>query len=212
MFIVDKPVRQELTVLNVSINGIALYNPQKAALDSEKKLNGNLKIGERSIAAIFQPTYSHASIIGGQLLLSNSEAIRQFEEFLAPRLLAQYLEEVPAPPELPAFAPANARCYLYTGLHNTHLLSLIEADNKLYNGRIAFMDRVLSFRSKKLSEYRCPEGLIFPGDWELEASIVRPLESVETLTLQICREMIDNAEQITPEVKQAWLNSLPIPT
>ncbi|MDD3148275.1 MAG: hypothetical protein PHD82_13315, partial [Candidatus Riflebacteria bacterium] len=51
--------------------------------------------------------------------------------------------------------------------------------------------------------YRCPEGLIFPGDWELDSAVAQPIEKVEEIALQICREMIANAE-LAPEVKQAW--------
>jgi hypothetical protein len=158
-----------------------------------------------SIPVIFYPAYQHAQILGGRLKTQDVAGQSQLEEFLAPRLLAQYLEEVPAPPERPPYAPATARCYLYTGLHNTHLLSLITCGKELYSGRIAFMDRALKFHNNSLTELRCPEGLIFPGDWELEPAIVQPQAKVDTMTMQICREMIENADQIEQEVKQAWI-------
>ena len=210
IFVASQPAGHELEVLNVSISSMTLYNPPETAISFEIPLKGHLRIGDNNVAAVFQPAHLQTRIISGQLSISDPESARHLEKFLAPRLLAQYIEEVPAPPELPPFAPPNARCYLYTGLHNTHMLSLIETGGKLHHGRIAFMDRALSFRNNLLSEYRCQEGLIFPCDWELEASTAQQLDSLEPMTLQICREMIENAEQIAPEVKQAWLASLPV--
>lgn len=205
VFVTDEPAGHKLSVLNISVKGIALYNAPESPVNCDNALSGSLVIGNSSIRATFKPAYTHANLVGGRLLVVDADSQQQFEEFLAPRLLAQYLEEMPSPTERPPFAPPNAHSYLYTGLYNTHLLSLVESGDKLNAGRIAFMDRALSFRNNKLSEFRCPEGLIFPGDWELDAAILWPLDAVEPMTRKICREMVDSAEQIAPEVKRAWL-------
>jgi hypothetical protein len=42
----------------------------------------------------------------------------------------------------------------------------------------------------------------------MESAIVSPTSAIEPITVQIWREMINNAEQIAPEVKQAWLAAL----
>ncbi len=207
-FVVDNPAGQRLTVLNISMNGVALYNSPESPVSSERSLSGTLFVGDHSLRAIFEPAYTHANILGGRLMIEDAAGQQSFEQFLAPRLLAQYLEEVPSPTERPPYAPPNARCYLYTGLHNTHVLSLVETGGSLYGGRIAFMDRALKWHGKSLTEYRCPEGLIFPGDWELESTIVSPIAVIDEMTVQISRQMIENAEQIAPEVKTAWLAAL----
>lgn len=204
-FVVDDLGGQRLTVLNISMNGIALYNSPESPITCEDTLPGRLIIGENSLRAAFKPAYAHANILGGRLLVENVVGQTSLQEFLAPRLLAQYLEEVPSPTDRPSYAPPGARSFLYTGLHNTHVLSLIETGGSLYSGRIAFMDRALKFHGKVLTEYSCPEGLIFPGDWELESAVVSPIAGVDPMTVQISREMIENSGQIASEVKQAWL-------
>jgi len=208
VFVADAPAAHRLTVLNISMTGVALYNPPESPVSSESSISGALFIGDHSLRAMFKPAYSHANILGGRLIIEDAAGQQNFEQFLAPRLLAQYLEEVPSPTERPPYAPPNARCYLYTGLHNTHVLALIDTGGVLYSGRIAFMDRALKWHGKVLTEYRCPEGLIFPGDWELESAIVSPIVTVDVMTVQISREMVESAEQIAPEVKKAWLEIL----
>ncbi|NCB39377.1 MAG: hypothetical protein EOM80_11475 [Erysipelotrichia bacterium] len=194
---------QVFPLLNISMNGMALLKPEEASINTEHPLRGVLKTGDTDIKIIFKPAYFHETMLGGGLQTIDQKDLIRLEEFLAPRLLAQYLEEVPAPVEPPAFAPLGARTYLYTGLHNTHILSLIDTGASLLRGRIAFMDRAITCRRGNITEYRCPEGLIFPGDWELDSAVAQPIEKVEEIALQICREMIANAE-LAPEVKQAW--------
>lgn len=207
VFIVESSPDQAFPVLNISLNGMALFRTGNAKINDGDQVNGFLKIGNDSIKGLFKPAYTHENILGGSLIIAEHNDLTRFAAFLAPRLLAQYLEEAPAPAELPAFAPAGARTYLYTGLHNTHILSLIDNGGKLLNGRIAFMDQAVTWRRGTLMEYHCPEGLIFPGEWELESAAVQTITNVEPVTVHICREMTDTAD-LAPEVKKAWLEVL----
>ncbi len=193
------------SILNISLNGIALLKPAEASVPSSDSWQGELIAEKQSIKAMFFPAYTHDNILGGKIKPLSDADQRNLEQFLAPRLLAQYLEEIPAPLEIPALAPAGARAYLYTGLHNTHILSLITPDGQLNNGRIAFMDRALTCRRGKMQEIRCPDGLIFPAEWEPENA--RETFVPDPDTLAICREMIVNAE-VAPEVRTAWLHHL----
>ncbi|GAB1351595.1 hypothetical protein MASR1M12_03250 [Erysipelotrichia bacterium] len=195
----------ELAILNISLKGIALLKPSETCVPDSHCCPGEVITAKQSIKVIFFPAYTHDNILGGIIKPASDADQNNLEHFLAPRLLAQYLEEVAAPLEIPTLAPAGARIYLYTGLHNTHILSLVTPDGELHNGRIAFMDRALTCRRGRMQEIHCPSGLIFPAEWEPENT--RGTIAPDPGTLAICREMVVNAE-IAPEVKKAWLRHL----
>lgn len=196
------------SLLNISLNGIALLKPAETDISVSDCWQGTLTTEHQNINVLFLPAYEHGNILGGKIKPLSDDDLHRLEQFLAPRLLAQYLEEIPMPLEMPALAPAGARAYLYTGLHNTHILSLITPECQLNNGRIAFMDRALICRRGKMHEVRCPDGLIFPAEWEPETT--RATVDPDPDTMAICREMIINAE-VAPEVRSAWLQHLDQP-
>ncbi len=205
VFVAEKLSETSFPVLNISMQGMALLKPADLNMSCENDLIGAIHDGKTSINVAFKPAYTHDNILGGLFRALTNEEQLKLEQFLAPRLLAQYLEEVPSPPELPAFASASSRAYLYTGLHNTHILSLITSDGQISHGRIAFMDRAIICKRNSIVEVHCPDGLIFPADWELDTSLA--VSKVGEVTRKICYEMVLNAE-LASEVKESWLKIL----
>lgn len=203
----DQP-ELKISVVNLSTTGIALLVDENFSPKPGTEIHGTLQLMSERVNLNVGLIYRRNSIIGGSIRETTTHAAVTLEKFLAPRLLAQYLENVPPPAEMPAYAPPSARSYLFTGLHNTHILALIDSANgKLVCGRIAFMDRAISVRRNKISELHCPEGLIFPGDWETDISMIRAAESVSPEVVELCREIIA-AAAIPEELLKAWQQAL----
>jgi len=194
-------------VANLSFNGLALALPegeQAAELERGQELEGELQIGERFITVQVRLSYSAPQLIGGNMRILDPDKTEILAGFLAPRILGQSLEELPAPmeEEVP-FAPSGSRSYLFVGLHNTHILSLIAPGNRLVNGRIVFMDKVVRWEHSLLTAYSCPRGIIFPRDWDLPHELVEPIPTLSPETVAVCSQMIE-AARIPEEMRKAW--------
>ncbi|HNX75857.1 MAG TPA: PilZ domain-containing protein [Candidatus Rifleibacterium sp.] len=205
VFLADLAADREFPILNISMQGMALLRHEDNNFELNHEISGTVFAGETSVKIVFKPAYTHENLLGGVIATIDEEEQQKLEQFLAPRLLAQYLEEVPAPTEMPVAAAPGSRTWLYTGLHNTHILSLINPDGQLALGRIAFMDRAITCRRGQLQQHSCPDGLIFPADWELDPSI-NAME-LEQATARICYEMVLNAT-MAQEVRKNWLKIL----
>jgi hypothetical protein len=197
---------ERLSVLNLSLKGIAFMVPENRSafsLTPGSELHGNLTLPGGLTPVLIKIVYIHDHVTGGNMEFPSPEGADLVAAFLGPRLLGQSLEEVPPPSESRAFAPPGSRGYLFIGVHNTHLLSLVAPKNRLVFGRISFMDFTLVFERNQLAAYSCPRGIIFPSDWEL------PLDSVEAITgdvsewKSICRQMLETAN-LPAEVVSAW--------
>ena len=205
VFLADQAADREFPILNISMQGMALLRREDSSLEPNQEISGTVFAGEIRVKIVFKPAYTHENLLGGAITTINEEEQQKLEQFLAPRLLAQYLEEVPAPAEMPVAAAPGSRTWLYTGLHNTHILSLINPDGQLALGRIAFMDRAITCRRGQLQQHNCPDGLIFPADWELDPSITA--FELDQPTARICYEMVLNAD-MAQEVRKNWLKIL----
>jgi hypothetical protein len=202
--------RKSFPVINLSLNGIALLcnDPEQITkLSKNNKLYGKLILPEGSIKVEIKPAYFENNCMGGTFSTQNKKDIEEYSKFLAPRLLGQYLETVPAPVETPSFAPAGSQSSLMTGLHNTHVLSLISPDKKLISGRIAFMQTIVRFANNKLQEFESPQGLVFPGDWDLPSHLLNQQLETQKATHEFCLEMIESAE-MDSSIKKAWTEVL----
>lgn len=193
-------------VLNLSLNGIALLTTPEFRFNLEKPISGILQLATRQIRVLFKPTYEESHFCGGSLE-GDEEAMDKFSEYLAPRLLAQYLEKVPAPIESPYKKDLSASASLFTGLHNTHVLSLVGKTTKLLEGRIVFMDNVLRYHCRKLTFHKCSDGIIFPGDWDMPSQILQKENDLDETTRSFCKELLENS-QLEDETKEAWLEVL----
>ncbi len=195
-----------LGVANLSYNGLAVMIPEQQlprALARGQELEGEIQIGERFIRVRVQLAYVTAQVAGGFMRLLEPGQNEVLAAFLAPRLLGQALEELPAPMEETPFAPSGARGYLFVGLHNTHLLAMITTGPRLVHGRIAFMDRILTWERNALVAYSCPCGVVFPRDWELPSDVVERLPEVPAELRQMCLLMIESAP-LPEEVRTVW--------
>lgn len=199
----DKP-EMKISVVNLSTTGMALLADEHFNPSPGTEINGTLQLMSERVNLNIKIIYQRNNIIGAAIDDTSSNTTRNLEKFLVPRLLAQYLENVPPPAEKPAYAPASARSYLFTGLHNTHILALIDSANgELICGRIAFMDRAISARRSKVSELHCPEGLIFPGDWDTDTNAIKAAENVSPEVIRLCLEILA-AASIPDELLKAW--------
>ncbi|RCK78959.1 MAG: hypothetical protein OZSIB_0510 [Candidatus Ozemobacter sibiricus] len=199
-----------LSVTNLSYNGLGVLLPEQElprGLARGQELEGELQIGAEFIRVRVQLAYVTPQVAGGFMRVLDPAQNERLAEFLAPRLLGQALEELPAPMEEKPIAPSGARGYLFVGLHNTHLLALVAPGARLVHGRIAFMDRTLNWERNALVAYACPCGVIFPRDWELPSDAVERLPEVPAELRQMCRLMIESAS-LPEEVRAAWMNAL----
>jgi hypothetical protein len=89
----------------------------------------------------------------------------------------------------------------------THVLSLISPDKKLISGRIAFMQTIVRFANNKLQEFESPQGLVFPGDWDLPSHLLNQQLETQKATHEFCLEMIESAE-MDSSIKKAWTEVL----
>ncbi|MFZ2960227.1 MAG: hypothetical protein WA705_25375 [Candidatus Ozemobacteraceae bacterium] len=175
------------------------------------ELSGTLELGQNRLPALVRLIYHHREVLGGSLHLLNEADMEILAAFLAPRLLGQSLEELPPPSEEYPFAPPGARSYLFVGFHNTHLLALIGSGRRLVTGRIAFMDRLLTFERGKLSAWHSEQGVVFPSDWELPLETVKRLDQPPVELVEICRCILTEAK-IPEEVREAWIKALTPPS
>ncbi|MGM0599716.1 MAG: PilZ domain-containing protein [Candidatus Rifleibacteriota bacterium] len=209
-FITEGFEQKNFPVINLSLNGIALLcnDPEQVTkLSQNNKLPGKLILPETSIQIAIQPAYFENNCMGGTFRAQNTNDIEKYSKFLAPRLLGQYLELVPAPVETPPFAPAGSQSSLMTGLHNTHVLTLLSPDKKLISGRIAFMQTILRYDNNKLQEFESPKGFVFPGDWDLPSFLLNKQLNTQQTTLEFCLEMVESGE-LDLSIKKAWIEVL----
>lgn len=196
----------QIPVINLSLSGIAMLNHIEFKARKSVPVAGRLQLEQKAIKATFTPVYIESQFCGGSLE-TDEEDRESFSEFLAPRLLAQYLEKVPVPVETPFFAAPGSTNTLYAGLHNTHILTLISPEGKLLAGRIAFMDIFIRFFQKTLFEHRCSEGIIFPGDWEIPAMLLKSEAVISSASAHFCSELLSHSS-LPAEIKNAWLEVL----
>ena len=193
-------------VLNLSSNGIAILNIPELSIEKGQKISGILQLETDELKVDFTPAFIETHFCGGSLEMSPSDHLI-FSGFLAPRLLAQYLEKVPAPLEVPFFATTDSHSYLYAGLHNTHILSLIDQEGNLLAGRIAFMDILIRYHNRKLLQHSCTEGIIFPGDWDIPAHLLKGESPMSEDATNFCIELLGSS-MMPAEIKSAWLGIL----
>jgi len=209
-FYLDGNDERFLNVANLSLKGIALFLPEDTNLKEllqPKTLLGELEISGVRVQARVRVVYGNQQLIGGALEVNDPQINEALAAFLAPRLLAQSLEEFSTPLDEIPHAPPGARSCLFVGLHNTHLLSLVAPGETLITGRIAFMDNVLMFEHGKLQGYICPRGIIFPRDWDLPLGSVEPMPTVNP-DLKILVEQIIQLAKLPDEVGNAWKKAL----
>lgn len=203
----NKPI----VVANISMNGMALLKQSgNNYVDEPKSCSGTLHIQGKNIRCEFDVIYSNSHLIGGNLNLVSKDEKLLLDKFLAPRLIAQFLEKMPSPVELPKYAPPGAVSSLYSGLHNTHILSLLSKSGKLVAGRITFMDKIIAFERRKIVEYKCLQGIVFPSDWEIISYKVSPCNKPSAEALNLCKEILENSEIVDGNIKLAWLEQLSI--
>jgi hypothetical protein len=207
VFFVSDKYNARIPVLNLSLQGMALLKNHEAEFALEEDNEGNLILPETEIRVVFSKIYQDSQIIGGKLICKSESDRTRFDQFLAPRLLAQYFEKAPVPVEPPEFSSPGAVGSLFSGLHNTHILSLIDKSNTLILGRIAFMDTVLQIKNRKLYLFNCSSGIVFPGDWEVAARLVVNRRIPDENSIRFCVEMLEHFE-LDLQVRQAWLNLL----
>lgn len=195
-----------IPVLNLSLNGMAILTSPNFPVQTQKSFSGTLHLGSQQIKIDFSPIYKEAQFCGGNME-TTPEGKRIFSEFLAPRLLGQYLEKVPAPIEVPFFAGPGCTISLYTGLNNTHILSLLDPEGKLIAGRIAFMDNLIRFHRRNFTMHQCLEGIIFPGDWDIPAHLLKSEEPLNEAGSFFCNELLSGSP-LPDELKNAWLQML----
>lgn len=204
-FLPDGQVDRPLVVANLSAGGIAFLTPEAGADTVGRRgdrLSGLLELGGTALTVNVRILYATPQTIGGSLELDAPDS-DAFARFLAPRLLGQSLEELPAPlEELPA-AFRTARAYLHIGLHNTHVISIVAPDATLTAGRISFMDHILVWERGALAAWKCPGGIVFPRDWELPLDILERESALPAHLPATCLEMID-AACLPREVTAAW--------
>jgi hypothetical protein len=205
-FVPDQQPNLLIPVLNLSLQGIALLTTPDFRFDRKKQFSGTLQLATQQIRVLFKPAYEEAHFCGGSIE-GDDEAMQKFSEFLAPRLLAQYLEKVPAPIEVPMKTGSGVSVSLFTGLHNTHVLSLVGPDAKLLGGRIVFMNNIVRYHLNSLKLYRCSESVIFPGDWDIPAHILHDEKDLDEQARYFCKELLENS-QVADATKEAWLEAL----
>ncbi len=206
-----------LPVANLSFNGLAVALPEenlRQGLVRGQILEGELQIGDRFLPVRVVLAYVTPQVAGGFMKVLDEAQGEVLAAYLAPRLLGQALEEMPAPVDETPFAPAGARSYLFVGLHNPHLLTMVapglggsSGAPRLVHGRIAFMDKVLSWERSALAAYTCPCGVVFPRDWDLPPDLVERLPAVPADLVEMCRLMVE-AAPLPEEVKAVWGKAL----
>lgn len=205
-FVPEVKKHLQIPVLNLSLSGISILNNEELTITIGTAQNGCLHLGTKQISISFLPVYKETHFCGGNFV-TDKDGKAIFSEFLAPRLLAQYFEKVPAPIETPFFVGPGAHASLYSGLHNTHILSLLNREGKMIAGRIAFMDNLIRFQNHNLTAHRCHEGIIFPGDWEIPPHILKSEDKPDNRTIAFCRELLTSS-QLPEELRNAWLEAL----
>jgi len=173
-------------------------------------LNGMLHLPDRVLPATFKVVFQHDFLLGGGLKLQQASDAECFASFLTPRLLGKSLELVAPPAEVKPFAPNESRTSLHVGIHNTHLLSLIIHPDRLLYGRLVFSDRIILWDKNTLSAFSCPQGLIFPSDWDIITNSREKIPHDDPVLLTTVREILQSA-RISQEVLKAWEAILPPP-
>lgn len=202
---------QPFPVGNLSFSGVALLFPDDFAADNlagQHDLSGFLAIGTYRYPASITVVYCNRQALGGVLTLINDQGKAAVAEFLAPRLLGQSLEEDTPPGAVPAAVAERAKAYYFTGLHNTHVLTLMVPGGCMALGRIVFMDCVLAFDGQMLTEYQCPRGTVFPPSWELPPDLVDAMPLVSADLVAACRLLLA-AAALPTEVREGWNRVLP---
>ncbi|MBF0407369.1 MAG: PilZ domain-containing protein [Candidatus Riflebacteria bacterium] len=210
IFSCDNPGNNKLLVTNLSLEGIAFLNDEnlsKTFSPEKGEFSGVLRIGSESIEAKVQILYQNKQIMGGYLKLREGNSSERLAAYLAPRILAQSLEETQPPVEEYPFAPPGSRPYLYVGRHNTHILSLIAPVDRLVTGRIAYKDIILCFEKGKTVIYRSERGIVFPGEWEIPIETLERLDTFPEEARFTCTEILKTAK-ISEDVSKTWLKVL----
>jgi hypothetical protein len=197
-------VLQVASLCSTAISAILPDSPKKRKISKGTMLSGFLNLSQQKIPAVFKVVFQHDFIIGGGLRLQQASDAESMASFLAPRLLGKSLEIAEPPAEMPLFASRDARASLYTGIHNTHLLSLITYPDRLIFGRMVFGDRVLLWDKNHLCAYKFPHGLVFPSDWNI---VMNPREQIphdDHVLINTAKEILQNS-CVSAEVLKAWM-------
>jgi hypothetical protein len=196
----------ELTVVNLSLRGIAFLLPESAGCGQELLKNGTMTGGLEIHGQIFPATvrlvYCHEHVLGGSLALLHEHENELLAAYLGPRLLGQSLEEVPPPGEMRPHTPQGSKASLFLGVHNTHVLLLVSPKQSLLYARMAFMDFVAVYDRGALGVYRCPADIILPTDWELPLESLENADSEREFVLATGRKMLENS--CLPSTMQAF--------
>lgn len=182
--------------------------PPKRTFKPGTVLSGILNLPEHSLPASLKVVFQQDFLLGGGLRLQNTDDSEFLAAFLAPRLLGKSLEALPPPAEIKPFSPGGTQSFLYVGINNTHLLSLVLHPKKLLYGRLAFNDRVVIWDRNSLNMYSFPQGLVFPYDWDILTLNHEELANDDPTLIETVREIL-NSSNISSELKEAWETVLP---
>lgn len=200
-------VLRVLSLCSTAISAVLPDNSEKRKISQGTVLDGTLRLADQSMTAAFKVVFQHDFLIGGGLRLQQESDKESLSAFLVPRLLGKSLELIDSPAETRPFAPRGSSVSLYVGIHNTHLLSLLMPPDKLLYSRLVFGDRIVVWDKECLSCYSCPQGFIFPADWDIPLN-ERDALPVDEPFLNIVREILQNAK-LAEEVLNAWQKILP---
>lgn len=209
-FFTDSSRTRYLSIANISFRGVSLVlaeGEKGEEFIKGKTISGEINLGEDFVPAKIRIVFRRDQSVGGTLEVAGEKNLEALAQYLAPRLLGQSLEEAPTAVEELPFVPAGARCYLFLGLHNTHVMAVIRPGGGMVMGRIVYMDQVLVFDRKTLTSYRCPSGIIFPRDWDLPPENLQKEGRVSDFCRYISQEMIQ-AGTLPEEVRKAWIEIL----
>ncbi len=196
------------SLCSTAISAVLPDSPNKRKIPYGTLLNGVLNLPKQKIPAVFKVVFQHDFIVGGGLKIQQTSDNESMSSFLAPRLLGKSLEMAEPPAEMPPFAPRGARPHLYTGIHNTHILSLITHPEHLIYGRMVFGDRVIVWDKNLLTAYAYPQGLVFPSDWNI---VISPRDKVphdDPVLIATMKEIL-HSSCVSDEIMKAWQAILP---
>lgn len=195
------------SLCSTAISALLPDPPPKRTLKPGTVLSGILNLPEHSLTASFKVVFQQDFMVGGGLRLQNSDDSEFLSAFLAPRLLGRSLEALPPPTEKKPFSPGDAQSFMYVGIHNTHLLSLVVYPKKLLYGRLAFNDRIVIWDKNSLAMYSFPQGLVFPYEWDILTFNHEEIGNDDPTLLGTVREIL-NSSNISSELKEAWEDAL----
>lgn len=200
-----------LPVVSLSSTSMTLLPPEALPLKDIIEgdvYQGMLRLPDRMLALTFKVLFRQDYLLGGSLKLIRPCDVEALSAFLAPRLLGKSLEPLPAPAESKPFAPQGSRASLFVGIHNTHLLSLVVPPDRLAYGRLVFCDRAVVYDRHSLTAFACPQGFIFPTEWDVPQGSLERIPSDDPALLAIIHEILQSA-RLPEEVRSSWATALP---